>query len=187
MILLCCSEVLFPHNFGALLISWIWILVKLELLPSPGKLTPFFRNIYLGNFILHVLIVLRIWEFLLIPNYNFTLTLIIFFLNVLSHWVSFVILLFHFRLLIDYCFYFPLFRPKLQYATVVWNSITSTDAKNLERIQRKFLALCYNRFLSRDSNGYSYANALRVLNLRTLHDRRHLLDAIFVINAFFGL
>jgi hypothetical protein len=53
-------------------------------------------------------------------------------------------------------------------------------------IQRKFVALCYNRFLSRDNNGYSYANALKVLNLRTLHDRRHQLDAIFVINVLLG-
>jgi hypothetical protein len=82
--------------------------------------------------------------------------------------------------------YFSLVRPKLEYASVVWYSITSTDAKNLERIQRKFLALCYNRFLSRDSNSYSYANALHVLNLRTLHERRHQRDAIFVMNVFLG-
>jgi hypothetical protein len=44
----------------------------------------------------------------------------------------------------------------------------------------------YYRFLSRDSNGYSYANALQVLSLRTLHDRRHQLDAIFVINVLSG-
>jgi hypothetical protein len=82
--------------------------------------------------------------------------------------------------------YFSPVRPKLEYASVVWNSITSTDAKNLERIRRKFVALCYNRFLSPDTNGYSYTNALQVLNLRTLHDRRHQLDAIFVINVFLG-
>jgi hypothetical protein len=58
--------------------------------------------------------------------------------------------------------------------------------KKLERIQSKFAALCYNRFLSQDSNGYSYANALQVLNLRTLHDRRHQLHAIFVINVLLG-
>jgi hypothetical protein len=33
---------------------------------------------------------------------------------------------------------------------------------------------------------YSYANALQVLNLRTLHDRRHQLDAVFVINVLLG-
>jgi hypothetical protein len=39
---------------------------------------------------------------------------------------------------------------------------------------------------SADTNGYSYANALLVLNLRTLHDRRHQLDALFVIHIFLG-
>ena len=63
--------------------------------------------------------------------------------------------------------------------------IISTDAKNLESIQRKFVALCYNRFLFPDSNGYSYANALQVLNSRSLHERRHQHDAIFVI-VFLG-
>jgi hypothetical protein len=83
--------------------------------------------------------------------------------------------------------YFLLVRPKLEYASVVWNSITSTDAKKLKRIQRNFVPLCYDQFLSPDSNGYSYANALQVLNLRTLHVRRHQLDAIFVFNVFLGL
>jgi hypothetical protein len=83
--------------------------------------------------------------------------------------------------------YFLLVTPKLDYASVVWNSITSTDAKKLERIQRKFVALCYNRFRSRDSNGYSYAYALQVLNLHTLHDRRHQLDASFVTDFFWAL
>jgi hypothetical protein len=30
---------------------------------------------------------------------------------------------------------------------VVWNSVSSTDARKLERIQRKFAALCQNSFL----------------------------------------
>jgi hypothetical protein len=33
----------------------------------------------------------------------------------------------------------------------------------------------------------SYAYALQVLNLRTLHERRHQLDAIFVTNVFWAL
>jgi hypothetical protein len=36
-------------------------------------------------------------------------------------------------------------------------------------------------------NGYTYANALQVLNLRTLNERRHKLDAIFIINIFWAL
>jgi hypothetical protein len=34
--------------------------------------------------------------------------------------------------------YITLVRPRLEYASVVWNSITSTDANKLERIQQKF-------------------------------------------------
>jgi hypothetical protein len=42
--------------------------------------------------------------------------------------------------------YCTLVRPKLEYASVAWNSIASTDASQLERIQRKFVSLCHRRF-----------------------------------------
>jgi hypothetical protein len=44
-----------------------------------------------------------------------------------------------------------LVRSKLDYASVVLNSVTSTDSAKLEIIQRKFAALCYTRFYNNAS------------------------------------
>jgi hypothetical protein len=39
-------------------------------------------------------------------------------------------------------FYLNLVRPKFEYASTVWTSVISTDAKMLETIQQKLIALC---------------------------------------------
>jgi hypothetical protein len=41
-----------------------------------------------------------------------------------------------------------LVRSKREYASAVWNSITSANSAKLERFQRKFAAACYTRFLN---------------------------------------
>jgi hypothetical protein len=84
-----------------------------------------------------------------------------------------------------YVLYFTSVRSELEYASVVWNPITTTDANKLERIQQKFSALCYNRFLRHVH--CSYANALEYLKLHTLRKRRYHLDALFLIQVYRGL
>jgi hypothetical protein len=138
-------------------------LVKLKPLPSPGKQTPFFRNINLGILTLHVLIILIVFIDSKLyrhshVDYIFSqaIKLLGFIRNITFSFSTLDSLL---------TLHFSLVRPKLGYASVVWYAITSIDVKKLESIQRKFVALSYNRFLSTDSNGYSYANVLQVLNL----------------------
>jgi hypothetical protein len=46
-----------------------------------------------------------------------------------------------------YMLCFTLVRSKLEYISVVWNSVMTTDANKLEHIQQKFTTLRYNRFL----------------------------------------
>jgi hypothetical protein len=66
-------------------------------------------------------------------------------------------------------FYLTLVRPKLEYALTVWSSITFTDVKKLERIQRKFVTQCQYRFFTYDHDTYEDFN--KFLNLHTLHNR----------------
>ena len=44
--------------------------------------------------------------------------------------------------------YCTLIRHKLKYGSDVWNSITSSDAGMLERIQQQLVSLCLHRFSS---------------------------------------
>jgi hypothetical protein len=61
-------------------------------------------------------------------------------------------------------------RPKLECTSPVWNSISSTGAKKLERIQRKFEVLCQNHFFTREH--VPYENVLEILKLHSFYDRR---------------
>jgi hypothetical protein len=84
-----------------------------------------------------------------------------------------------------YMLYFILVRSKLEYASVVWNSMTTTDANELERIQQRFAALCYYLFLPHVH--YSYTRVLEYSKLHALRKRRYHLDAQFLIQVYRGL
>jgi hypothetical protein len=75
--------------------------------------------------------------------------------------------------------YITLVRSKLEYAFVVWNLITSSDANKLERIQQRIAALGFNSFFPQVH--YSFNLALEQLKFHTLYIRRHPLDALFII------
>jgi hypothetical protein len=103
-----------------------------------------------------------------------------------------------------YVLYFILVRSKLEFASVVGNSITSSDANKLERIQQKFAIFCFCRFFPSCST-YLYCclrerttrahledhlwsadhslrnGALEKLSLQSLRKRRHHLDALFLL------
>jgi hypothetical protein len=69
-----------------------------------------------------------------------------------------------------------LVRPELEYASVIWNFITSANANKVERIQRKFRALCYNRLFP--CARCSYPNASEYVKQHTLRERRNYLVAV---------
>jgi hypothetical protein len=78
--------------------------------------------------------------------------------------------------------YFSLVRSKVEYASIVWHSITSTDANKLERIQQNFWR--FKRFFPQID--YCYEFALKQLKLHTLQERRNHLDALFLIQVYSG-
>jgi hypothetical protein len=73
--------------------------------------------------------------------------------------------------------YITLIRFKLEYASVLWYSITSTHANKLECIQQRFSALCFNRFFPEVH--YCSSLASEELNLQTL-------IALFLTEVYFG-
>jgi hypothetical protein len=50
--------------------------------------------------------------------------------------------------------YLALVRCELAYAAILLNSITSTDARKLEQVHRKFVARCHSRFFNHDRVSY---------------------------------
>jgi hypothetical protein len=74
-----------------------------------------------------------------------------------------------------YILYITLVRSKLQYASVIRNSITSTDANKLERFLQMFVDLYVN--LSFPQGHYNCPLALKQLKLHTLRNSKYRRDA----------
>jgi hypothetical protein len=94
----------------------------------------------------------------------------------LSEPIRFITLFFIF--LIMWKFYvFPTIPFKLEYASIARNNFTSTDSNKLNNIRRKFLNLCYCRFVEASFHR-SYEPVLNYLNYAI-----HLYD-LFIANVF---
>lgn len=74
-----------------------------------------------------------------------------------------------------YTLYYTLIDPKLEYATLVWNSITSTDADKLERTQQKLAALCLLRLSTYPPE---LCFVLEYVKLDTLSKKNYYIDAL---------
>jgi hypothetical protein len=83
-----------------------------------------------------------------------------------------------------YLLYLTLVRSKVQYALIVWNSITSAEANTLERTQQKFQTFCFNRSIPHAH--YSNDYALEQFEFRTLRKRRNHLDSQFLFQDYLG-
>jgi len=81
--------------------------------------------------------------------------------------------------------YLTLARRKLEYSSIVWNSILSADTRQLECIQWNFMAFCQNCFFSH--HHVTCREFLEILKVYTLHNRRLHLDVLFFISVDSGL
>jgi hypothetical protein len=84
-----------------------------------------------------------------------------------------------------YVLYFTLVRSKLECASVVWNTITSTDANKLEYIQQMFTPVCFYHFVPHVP--YTYTVALEELGLHFYIKGDFTLILFFLVQIYNGL
>jgi hypothetical protein len=82
--------------------------------------------------------------------------------------------------------YTSLVRSHLESATVIWNSLTITQERELEKVQHKFIRFVARKFFSHRGFDIDYALYEKKLNIRPLSLRRLINDVKFVIDSFTG-
>jgi hypothetical protein len=132
-----CNLTLIEYVVGVQRTIWNSMLTKPKLKSSPGKPTIWYKGIDFFIPLYPELIQWETWEYNLILNFIFIIMLIFIF----SHCIKMIGLIrsvtFNYSTLVCMLIlYFALIRSKVEYASVVWNSITSTDGNKLERIQQ---------------------------------------------------
>lgn len=79
-----------------------------------------------------------------------------------------------------------LVRPRLEFASVVWNHLTETESRRIEAVQRRLVRIVYDRYFHRRLY-FDHHSLLKILNLSTLDDRRHCRDAAFLQKLIQGV
>lgn len=78
-----------------------------------------------------------------------------------------------------------LVRVRLEFCSVVWNSLNSSDAAQIERVQKRFIRIVYDRYFGRRCF-YDYDYILKDLLLQNLLNRRIARDVLFLHKVVHG-
>lgn len=81
--------------------------------------------------------------------------------------------------------YCSLVRPRLEFASVIWNSVSLGYSNVIEEVQWKFIRIVYDRHIGR-RRFYSYSSVLADIGLQSLHDRRLAHDMNFLRKVVHG-
>uniref|UniRef100_A0A131XU11 Putative rna-directed dna polymerase from mobile element jockey-like protein n=1 Tax=Ixodes ricinus TaxID=34613 RepID=A0A131XU11_IXORI len=76
-------------------------------------------------------------------------------------------------------------RSRLEFASVIWNSISSTASEKIEHIQKRFVRIVYDRYFGRKCY-FQYNLILSKLKLCALHNRRSVRDVKFLHRLIHG-
>ena len=76
--------------------------------------------------------------------------------------------------------YCSLIRPRLEYCTLVFNSISQSQSDRLERLQRRYLCFMYKVLHNYNQGDVTYLEMCKLFSLPTLAQRRTVNDCLFL-------
>lgn len=82
--------------------------------------------------------------------------------------------------------YLSLIRSKLEFSSVVWNSIGRTHQESIENVQKRFFRIFYDRYVGRTVY-FEYKRLLERYNCSTLSARRRDRDLEFLFKCLHGV